>query len=78
MAKPCVDDDVRFIELIQERVKDDLCIDVTQMHFAGYSFGGVLAWNVASQAEDGLGFASFFILASVPFLGTGKIYFQSV
>jgi len=66
----CVDD-LGFIEEIQTKLKNELCIDVNQMHYAGFSYGGVQGWNIASQAVDGLGFASFYILASVPFLGNG-------
>ena len=74
LSKPCVDD-IGFIEKVQNSLKDDLCIDTNQMHYAGYSYGGVMGWNIASQAEDGLGFASFYTLASVPFLGDGKVSF---
>ena len=64
-------DDVGFIKIIQETIRNDYCVDESRMLFAGYSFGGVLAWHIASLAEDGLGFATIYTAATVPFLGFG-------
>ena len=48
-------DDVKFIEEVQKAVTNQWCADLTQMHFYGFSNGGMLTWKIASTAHDGLG-----------------------
>lgn len=48
-------DDLEFLKLVIETVKDDWCVDLDQMHMTGISNGGMLLWNIAAQIPDGFG-----------------------
>jgi len=62
-------DDIGFLEVVIETVKDQWCVDLDQMHMSGISNGGMLLWNIAAQVPDGFGFATFNTIAASPQLG---------
>ena len=48
-------DDIGFLEVVIETVKDHWCVDLDHMHISGISNGGMLLWNIATQVPDGFG-----------------------
>ena len=48
-------DDIGFLEVVIETVKDQWCVDLDQMHMSGISNGGMLLWNIAAQGAKYLG-----------------------
>ena len=65
-------DDVKFIEVIQNVITDQWCVDLEQMHFYGFSNGGMFTWQVASTGLNGLGFATFYSISGTQPYGFGS------
>ena len=48
-------DDLGFIRILIEMIKEDWCIDETHIHMSGYSNGGMFSYYVATHTQDSLG-----------------------
>ena len=64
-------DDVYFFQWILDNLTDTFCIDLNQLHYSGYSNGGMLAWYIASTTTDALGFATINTVAASSLNGYG-------
>ena len=64
-------DDVYFFQWLLDTLTDTYCIDLNQIHYSGYSNGGMLAYYIASTTNDALGFATINPVAASSLNGYG-------
>mmetsp|Transcript_46890 Transcript_46890/g.133763 ORF Transcript_46890/g.133763 Transcript_46890/m.133763 type:complete len:499 (+) Transcript_46890:79-1575(+) len=65
-------DDFGFIEVVLNKVMAEYTIDKQRVFLAGFSMGGMMAWDVASDERLGKRFTAIAVFAGSPLAGTQR------